>query len=63
MLDKARIAYQIKKIAKMRGDRDEASGNGGMTGSGTEKCMVMSDINVKKPMKVILMNKQALKLL
>ena len=63
MLDKARIAYQIKKIAKIRGDRDDTSGSGGMTGSGTEKCMLMSDISIKKPMKVILMNKQALKVL
>lgn len=63
MLDKARIAYQIKKISKIRGDRDDTSTAGGMSGAGTEKCMIMSDINIKKPMKVILMNKQALKLL
>lgn len=58
MLDKARVAFQVKKVSKIRGDRD--SGTGGLGGTeGTEKCLVMSDINIKKPMRVLLMNKAA----
>jgi hypothetical protein len=63
MLDKARIAFQIKKLQKIRGDRDLDGGTGVGGTSGTEKCMVMSDISVKRPMRVLIMNKSALKIL
>lgn len=78
MMEKARMAFQAKKIQKLRGDREvnpaattSAAGGGAESvlnasssisgNSALEKCMVMTDINLKKPMRIMLMNKQAMK--
>ena len=58
MLEKARMAIQIKKVNKMSADR-----GGGQNGNdGQEKCLLMVQLNLKKPMKISFINKAALKL-
>jgi hypothetical protein len=58
MLEKARMALQIKKVNKMSADRGgQSSGS-----DGQEKCLLMAQLNLKKPMKISFINKEALKL-
>lgn len=61
MLEKARMAIQVKKVNKITSDRGGAS-LGGATGEGQEKCLLMAHINLKKPMRITFINKAALKL-
>lgn len=58
MLEKARMAIQIKKVNKMSADRGGISSGS----DGQEKCLLMAQLNLKKPMKISFINKAALKL-
>ncbi|TNV87759.1 hypothetical protein FGO68_gene17348 [Halteria grandinella] len=66
MLDKARIAIQVKKLSKMTQERSgggEGGSGQGNSNDNQEKCLLMAHISLKKPMKITFINKAALKML
>ena len=55
MLEKARMAIQIKKVNRINSDKNA-------WGNDQEKCILMAQLNLKKPMRISFINKSALKL-
>lgn len=65
MLEKARVALQVKKLSKVSQERSggDVGAGAGSSGDNQEKCLLMAHISLKKPMKITFINKAALKLL
>ena len=64
MIDKARTAIQVKKLSKISLARSGGEiGSDGTSNDNEEKCLLMSAINMKKPMRITFINKAALRLL
>lgn len=66
MVERARLAFSVKKLQKINHERGGAeSGQGSLTSyvsENQERCLVMTSINIKKPMKITFINKAALKI-
>ena len=62
MMDKARIAIESKKMKRLsdNAEKDDRK-RGGLVDD--EKCLIITEISLTKPMKIVFINKNALKVL